>query len=118
MVVAHLERWAKLAMLCQKCGLAEATVHRQTMVYRQKIEEHLCPLCAGAVEEAKPDATIPILVPPVPENVSAGGRPVSDSRLRKLIMKRPVVVRDLATALGLKPFELISELTQLVGFAS
>ena len=34
-------------MLCQKCGLTEATIHREQMVYRQKIEEHLCALCAG-----------------------------------------------------------------------
>jgi len=34
-------------MLCQKCGLNEATVHRESVVFRQKIEEHLCELCAG-----------------------------------------------------------------------
>ena len=34
-------------MLCQKCGLTEASIHREQMVYRQKIEEHLCALCAG-----------------------------------------------------------------------
>jgi RNA polymerase primary sigma factor len=35
-------------MLCQKCGLQPATVHLESQVFRQKIEEHLCPLCAGA----------------------------------------------------------------------
>src|SRR4051812_8931291 len=35
-------------MLCQKCGLQDATVHLETMVFRQKIEEHLCELCAGS----------------------------------------------------------------------
>lgn len=34
-------------MLCQKCGHLEATVHREEIVFRQRIEEHLCPLCAG-----------------------------------------------------------------------
>jgi hypothetical protein len=34
-------------MLCQKCGLQEATIHIETMVFRQKIEEHLCGMCAG-----------------------------------------------------------------------
>jgi hypothetical protein len=34
-------------MLCQKCGLTEATLHRETTVFRQKIEEHLCQMCAG-----------------------------------------------------------------------
>ena len=33
-------------------------------------------------------------------------------------LKPPIIVRDFATALGLKPFKLISELNQLVGFAS
>lgn len=37
---------------------------------------------------------------------------------RALAMRRPIVVRDLAVALGLKPFKLISELNQLVGFAA
>jgi Translation initiation factor IF-3, C-terminal domain len=35
-------------MLCQKCGLQEAAVHFEFKVFRQKIEEHLCVLCAGA----------------------------------------------------------------------
>ncbi len=35
-----------------------------------------------------------------------------------LHLKPPVVVRDFAAALGLKPFKLISELNQLVGFAA
>ena len=34
-------------MLCQKCGLQEATVHFEFKAFRQKIEEHLCILCAG-----------------------------------------------------------------------
>lgn len=34
-------------MLCQKCGLQDATVHLETLVFRQKVEEHLCGLCAG-----------------------------------------------------------------------
>jgi translation initiation factor IF-2 len=35
-----------------------------------------------------------------------------------LHFKPPIVVRDFAVALGLKPFKLISELNQLVGFAA
>lgn len=34
-------------MLCQKCGLQDATIHLESVIFRQKIEEHLCPLCAG-----------------------------------------------------------------------
>lgn len=37
-------------MLCQKCGLTEAVVHRTSMVFRQPLEEHLCVICAGGVE--------------------------------------------------------------------
>ena len=94
-------------MLCHKCGLAEARVHRHKMVFRQKIEEHLSPLCAGPSEEVNPAVTAPIVVPPVPEIVIVGRRPAGDSGPRRLIMKRPAVVRDLAAALGLKPFKLI-----------
>ncbi|PAW68524.1 MAG: translation initiation factor IF-2 [Opitutia bacterium Tous-C1TDCM] len=35
-----------------------------------------------------------------------------------LHLKPPIVVRDFAVALGLKPFKLISELNQIVGFAA
>lgn len=37
-------------MLCQKCGLTEATIHRKTLVFRQEIEEHLCFLCGGGID--------------------------------------------------------------------
>ena len=38
--------------------------------------------------------------------------------VKVLHLKPPVIVRDFAIALGLKPFKLISELNQLVGFAA
>ncbi|MBI5771692.1 MAG: translation initiation factor IF-2 [Verrucomicrobia bacterium] len=38
--------------------------------------------------------------------------------IKILHLKPPIVVRDFAVALGLKPFKLISELNQLVGFAA
>ncbi len=38
--------------------------------------------------------------------------------IKILHLKPPIVVRDFAIALGLKPFKLISELNQLVGFAA
>ena len=38
--------------------------------------------------------------------------------IKTLHLKPPIVVRDFAVALGLKPFKLISELNQLVGFAA
>lgn len=42
-------------MLCQKCGLQEAVVHLESTVFRQKIEEHLCSLCAGARAHSESD---------------------------------------------------------------
>ena len=49
-----------MKLLCQKCGRAEATVHRESVVFDQKIEEHLCELCAGKGTEAlaAADATL------------------------------------------------------------
>jgi translation initiation factor IF-2 len=38
--------------------------------------------------------------------------------IKVLHLKPPIIVRDFATVLGLKPFRLISELNQLVGFAA
>jgi translation initiation factor IF-2 len=59
----------------------------------------------------------PIPVPAVP---SAGTPPVVTTQgdVKIIHLKPPIVVRDFAVALGLKPFKLISELNQLVGFAS
>jgi len=44
--------------------------------------------------------------------------PVAPGEIKVLHLKPPIVVRDFAVALGLKPFKLISELNQLVGFAA
>src|SRR5665213_2677386 len=44
-------------MLCQKCGLSEATVHRVTTIFRQKIQEHLCQMCAGVGTALEPPAS-------------------------------------------------------------
>ncbi len=50
---------------------------------------------------------------------SAVSAPGADSgEIKVLHLKPPIVVRDFAAALGLKPFKLISELNQLVGFAA
>lgn len=53
-------------MLCQKCGLTEATVHRSSQVYRQTVEEHLCSLCADtgvAVPEMSGRDPLPLSQP-------------------------------------------------------
>ncbi len=57
---------------------------------------------------------------PVPSLSSPGAAPaeVRTGEARIIHLKPPIVVRDFATALGLKPFKLISELNQAGGFAS
>ena len=92
-----------------------------------------------------PMAKIPVAPPPLPPRVSApapvmapklppmpGSSPVHvtppvapaapvitmQGDIKILHLKPPIVVRDFAIALGLKPFKLISELNQLVGFAA
>ena len=92
-----------------------------------------------------PMAKVPVAPPPLPPRVSApapvmapklppmpGSSPVHvtppaapaapvitmQGDIKILHLKPPIVVRDFAIALGLKPFKLISELNQLVGFAA
>ncbi len=61
----------------------------------------------------------PAPLPPTPTAAVAPTPTATTSGDVKLIhLKPPIVVRDFATALGLKPFKLISELNALVGFAS
>jgi RNA polymerase primary sigma factor len=54
-------------MLCQKCGLQEATVHLGTLAFRQRIEEHLCALCAG-VRAARAADAVETVPDPAPAN--------------------------------------------------
>jgi translation initiation factor IF-2 len=61
--------------------------------------------------------------PPTPTIGNLAPMPASASvtiqgDVKILHLKPPIVVRDFAAALGLKPFKLISELNQLVGFAA
>ena len=92
-----------------------------------------------------PAAKQPVVPPPLPPRVSApapvaapklppmpGSSPVHlappalvaapvitmQGDIKVLHLKPPIVVRDFAAALSLKPFKLISELNQLVGFAA
>ncbi len=92
-----------------------------------------------------PAAKQPVPPPPLPPRVSApalgaapklppmpGSSPVHlappalaaapvitmQGDIKVLHLKPPIVVRDFAAALSLKPFKLISELNQLVGFAA
>jgi translation initiation factor IF-2 len=83
---------------------------------------------APAVEAPKPAAgppPLPVRAPtfprPLPQmSPSASAAPVvTEEGGKKIIhLKPPVIVRDFAVALSLKPFKLISELNQIGGFAS
>jgi RNA polymerase primary sigma factor len=46
-------------MICQKCGLQEATVHLESVVFRVTIQEHLCRICAGVRAPAEPEECAP-----------------------------------------------------------
>ena len=83
---------------------------------------------APAAEAPKPAAAPPPLPPrvasfprPLPQlSAAASNAPVVTIQgdLKIIHLKPPVIVRDFAVALSLKPFKLISELNQIVGFAS
>ncbi len=56
---------------------------------------------------------------PIPTPVAPAAVPVAEGGEVKIIqIKPPIIVRDFAIALGLRPFKLISELNQAGGFAS
>jgi translation initiation factor IF-2 len=83
---------------------------------------------APVVEAQKPSAgppPLPARAPtfprPLPQMApSASSAPVVtiEGGLKVIHLKPPVIVRDFAVALSLKPFKLISELNQMGGFAS
>ena len=58
------------------------------------------------------------MAPPVPPTAPAAAEEAPSGEVKIIHIKPPIVVRDFATALGLKPFRLISELNQAGGFAS
>jgi translation initiation factor IF-2 len=86
------------------------------------------PVLAPAPEAPKPAAgppPLPVRAPtsprPLPQfSPAASSAPVVTVEDGKKIihLKPPVIVRDFAVALSLKPFKLISELNQIGGFAS
>lgn len=82
------------------------------------------------IPAARPNAPVPPPVPPmgrpapvpvppgVPAPAATEAAPVKKEELKKVTMRAPVVVRDLATALDVRPFRLISELMSMGVFAS
>jgi translation initiation factor IF-2 len=63
-------------------------------------------------------STKPPALPAMPGAAAAAPAPLVPGELRILHLKPPIVVRDFATALGMKPFKLISELMEMGIFAS
>jgi translation initiation factor IF-2 len=82
------------------------------------------PPLPAPVEAPKPAAA----PPPLPVRSPSSPRPLPQvspapvvtvqGDVKIIHLKPPVIVRDFAVALSLKPFKLISELNQIVGFAS
>ncbi len=80
---------------------------------------------APAVAEAPRPAApppLPVRAPsvprPLPQQISVPPVVTVQGDIKIIHLKPPVIVRDFAVALSLKPFKLISELNQIVGFAS
>ena len=72
-----------------------------------------------------PSAVMAPKPPPLPGTTPSAASPAPaapvitmQGDIKVLHLKPPIVVRDFAAALSLKPFKLISELNQLVGFAA
>jgi len=85
------------------------------------------PANAGPPQPAAPSqaAPPPQVAPSSPVGVGAPVSPASakdpaeeTEEIRTITLKPPIVVRDLATELGVKPFKLISELMEMGIFAS
>ena len=106
-------------MLCQKCGLTEAIVHRETVVYRQRIEEHLCAICAGAARVPAPPGSVVSVMPfskvvPKPDLTI-----LPDSqRPKELVLPERISIRRLSELLRIKPYKAISILMSFGVFAS
>jgi len=79
----------------------------------------------GSAPQKPPAGSPPVNVPPPPVGgaesaaPSAEGADAADSGETKIIsLKPPIVIKDFANAIGLKPFRLISELMEMSIFAS
>jgi len=72
-----------------------------------------------AAPSAPTPAKSPPLAPPTPVAAAATSVTITEEGGVKIIhLKPPIIVRDFAVALGLKPFKLISELMEMSIFAS
>ena len=91
------------------------------------------PVASAPAPVSAPRAPMPIpsAPKPAPTSVSAPGNPAmpvtppsqtatitTEGDIKVIHLKPPIIVRDFATALGMKPFKLISELMEMGIFAS
>ncbi len=91
------------------------------------------PVASAPVSAPRPPMPIPGAPKPTPAIVSAPGNPAkpmpvtppaqtatitTEGDVKIIHLKPPIIVRDFATALGMKPFKLISELMEMGIFAS
>jgi translation initiation factor IF-2 len=83
------------------------------------------PVAPPPVPAARPPAPPPVPARPAPAVPPTSGAPASTSvtiteegGVKVIHLKPPIIVRDFAVALGLKPFKLISELMEMSIFAS
>src|SRR5262249_9207046 len=76
------------------------------------------PVASVSAPKPLPAVSAPAAVPVIPSASSAAPTPVASGDIKIIHFKPPIVVRDLATQLGLKPFKLISELMEMNIFAS
>ncbi|HEY8932713.1 MAG TPA: translation initiation factor IF-2 [Rariglobus sp.] len=89
------------------------------------------PMPAPVVSAPRPPMPLPGAPKPVAAVVSAPGNPAmpatppaqtatitTEGDIKVIHLKPPIIVRDFATALGMKPFKLISELMEMGIFAS
>jgi len=67
---------------------------------------------------ASPASPKPMGAPPAAAAAAAGGAPGAEGETNVIQIKPPIVVRDFAVMLGLKPFKLISELMEMNIFAA
>lgn len=85
------------------------------------------PLAPPPVPAARPPAVpppapspakSPPLAPPTPTTATTSVTITEEGGVKIIHLKPPIIVRDFAVALGLKPFKLISELMEMSIFAS
>ncbi len=81
------------------------------------------PPLPAARPPALPPTPVPVakaapFVPPAPSSTASSMTITEEGGVKIIHLKPPIIVRDFAVALGLKPFKLISELMEMSIFAS